>query len=116
MNYTKEGADAFKKSGVELWEYVGDGDLDQADVLYIEVDGGHNEEFYHDESAFIYYVLDGEGTFYLDGDETPVSETDVVAIPPETKIYYTGKMNLLLVTAPEYQAEHEHVVREVEIE
>lgn len=115
MKYTREEADSFEKSGVDLWEYVGDGDLDQADVLYIEVDGGHTEEFYHEESAFIYYVLDGEGTFYLDGDEVPVEETDVVAIPPETKIYYTGTMELLLVTAPEWQADLEHVVREVDI-
>lgn len=115
MKYTREEAGSFEKSGVELWEYVGEGDLEQADVLYIEVDGGHDEEFYHEESAFIYYVLEGEGTFYLDGEATDVTTTDVVAIPPGTNIYYTGQMELLLVTAPAWTPELEHVVREVDV-
>jgi mannose-6-phosphate isomerase-like protein (cupin superfamily) len=50
-----------------MWRYCGKEHLEEAGVLYLEVDGGHYEEFYHEKSTFIYYVIEGSGEFYLNG-------------------------------------------------
>ncbi|MFA5051584.1 MAG: cupin domain-containing protein [Patescibacteria group bacterium] len=82
-----------------------------AGLAYIEVKKGHFEEFMNRKSTFIYYVLHGKGTFYLNGKSTTVKATDVVVIPPKTKAYYLGHMKLVLVTVPAWQAKYEKHVR-----
>lgn len=113
MKYTKVQSVHFEKHGVRMRRYFGKEQLANAGLLYLEVDAGHFEEFYHDKSAFIYYVLEGEGSFFLNCKEYKVRPTDVIAAPPGTKIYYLGKMRLLLITAPAWEEKFEHHVRDV---
>ena len=112
MKFTKADAKTFEKFGAKMWRYFGKEQMPNAGLMYTEVDGGHYEEFWHEKSAFIYYVFEGEGSFFLDDKEIKVKETDVVAIPPKTKIYYLGKMKLLLITAPAWEEKYEHHVIE----
>lgn len=113
MKITKQEAETKSKVGIDLWVYKTG--TEKAGLAYIEVAKGHSEEFYNKVSTFIYYVFEGEGTFFLDGVETPAKATDVIVIPPNTKIYYLGQMKLLLVTAPAWAAENEVHVRNIEI-
>ena len=114
MKFSKADAQVFEKHGAKMRKYFGKDQLPNAGLLFIEVSKGHFEEFYHEKSAFIYYVLEGSGSFYLDGKENKVKATDVVIAPPGTKIYYLGKMKLLLVTAPAWEEKYEHHVRNIE--
>lgn len=82
-------------------------------LVFEDVKGGHFEEFYHKKSTFTYFVLEGKGAFYLDGKKISVKATDVVTIPPLTKIYFLGKMKLLLITTPTWQPQHEVHVRDI---
>lgn len=86
----------------------------EAGVVYIEVEEGHFQEFYDKKSTFVYYIIEGKGTFYLDEKKTSVEATDLVIIPPMTKIYYFGKMKMTLTTVPAWQAENEVHVRFIE--
>jgi mannose-6-phosphate isomerase-like protein (cupin superfamily) len=83
-------------------------------IAYIEVKKGHFEEFMNKKSTFIYYILQGKGTFYLNRKATKVKATDVIVIPPNTKAYYLGNMRLILVTTPAWQAKYEVHVRNIE--
>jgi mannose-6-phosphate isomerase-like protein (cupin superfamily) len=76
-------------------------------VVIAETDTGHNEEFYHVKSAFNYIVLDGAGSFFLDDHEVKVAKGDYLSIEPGTRIYYRGKMRLILVTTPPWEEENE---------
>ncbi len=68
-------------------------------VVVAETENGHNQEFKH-TSSFHYFILDGAGTFVLDDEEVPVAKGDLLTIAPGTRIYYKGRMRLLLVTDP----------------
>lgn len=102
---------AFKKHkhGVNIWVY--NVSHKEAGLVYVESNAGHFQEFYDRRSTFIYYVLSGRGSFYLNGKKTSVKATDVVVAPPRTKIYYLGTMKLILVTVPAWRAKNEVHVR-----
>lgn len=114
MKFTKTQAKTFTKHGVEMSEYFAKETSPDADMLYLEVNGGHYQEFRHTKSTFIYYVLEGSGTFYLDGVATEVFPTDVILAPKNTAIYYLGTMKLLLVTAPAWEEKYEEHIRYIE--
>ncbi|MFA5184023.1 MAG: cupin domain-containing protein [Patescibacteria group bacterium] len=113
MKTTKNEAITKSKFGINLWVYKTN--TKEAGFVYTEVAEGHFEEFYHKVSTFIYYVLEGEGKFFLDGVETPVKATDLIVIPPNTKIYYLGNMKLNLITVPAWSPENEVHVRDISV-
>ena len=97
-----------------MLQYFGKTECPNADLLFLEVNGGHYQEFLHTKSDFIYYVLEGEGTFYLDGKEISVKASDAILAPKNTKIYYLGTMKLLLCCAPAWEEEYEQHIRFIE--
>lgn len=112
MKFSKRDAKIIEKHGIKLWVYQETTKI--ASTVYIEVTEGHFEEFYHEESTFIYYVIAGTGTFFLDGKATPVIAGDLLTIPPKTKIYYLGAMKMVLTTTPAWREELEHHVKFIE--
>ena len=76
-------------------------------VVVVETETGHNQEFYDIKSTFKYIVLDGEGSFFLDDEEVPVKKGDSISIAPNTRIYYKGKMRLILITNPPWEEKNE---------
>jgi mannose-6-phosphate isomerase-like protein (cupin superfamily) len=111
MKFTKEQATTFEKHGVQMFEYFGKETFAGADALYLEVDGGHTQEFRHTKSTFLYFVCEGSGIFYLDGKPIHVAATDVILAPKNTAIYYAGRMKLFLVTTPAWEEQYEEHVR-----
>ncbi|MBI3573037.1 MAG: DUF861 domain-containing protein [Candidatus Kerfeldbacteria bacterium] len=109
MKATRKQAHIKKKHGIKLWVYPAKQKV--SEVAYIESTVGHLQEFYDKKSTFTYYILAGQGTFYLNGKAVPVKATDVVIIPPMTKIYYIGKMKMTLTTSPVWNAKNEVHVR-----
>lgn len=112
MILTRKEALIKEKHGIKISVYPTKSN--KAGFVYVEVEEGHFQEFYDKKSTFIYYILEGKGTFYLDGKETEVEATDLVVIPPMTKIYYFGKMKMTLTTVPAWQTENEVEVRLIE--
>ncbi len=112
MKVSRDQAFRKEKHGINLWVYpVG---REEAGVVYVEVDEGHFQEFYHKQSTFICYILEGEGTFYLNGEAVTAKATDCIVIPPMTKIYYLGKMKMTLTTVPAWKEENEVHVRYID--
>jgi ethanolamine utilization protein EutQ (cupin superfamily) len=114
MKYTRAQAKKFTKHGVTLYEYFGKEQCADADLLFLEVNGGHYQEFLDRKSSFIYYILEGSGTFFLNGEEIPVVATDAIHVPKNTKIYYLGHMKLLLCVAPAWEEANEKHIRFIE--
>ena len=111
--YHKNNAKTFKKAGVKMWLYNTKEDCKQGNILYQEVDGGHFEEFINHKSAFIYYILEGNGEFIIEDKEYKVKVEDVVIIPPDTRFYYIGHMKQILVTAPAWSEKDEKILRKI---
>lgn len=115
MKYVYKNSEArkFLKYGIDLAVYEVDSKPD-AEVVYEEVEIGHHQEWYSDRSTYQWFVIEGKGTFVINGEQFDVEEKDLVAVPPNNKMYYFGKMKMLLITSPPYNEEHEHHVRDID--
>jgi mannose-6-phosphate isomerase-like protein (cupin superfamily) len=107
--YPAEGAEKFHKHGIDLTVY---GQRDPAaTVAHVRVQRGHFQEFVNVRSSYTYYVIAGQGVFYLNGEAVPVAATDLIEAPPGTRIYYFGTMEMVLTVAPAFAEQDERHVR-----
>ena len=109
--YTAKQAKKFNKHGINLVVYGEN--VPEANVVFIDVKEGHFQEFYDEESNYLYYIVEGAGTFVLDDEKVEASTTDLIVIPPKTKIHYFGTMKMVLTVAPAFNEENERHVRYV---
>lgn len=110
-----EDAMEFEKHDVRMRVYTGAADGAPAGVVYQETESGHAEEFCHEKSAFVYYIIEGEGVFVIGGVEHAVRGGDVVVVPPGNTIYFRGRLRQVLVTVPPWEERFERHVRDVEM-
>ena len=115
MIIKKENAPEFVKQGVKMRVYNSKEQCPEAAVVYQETETGHAEEFYHSKSNFIFYIIEGSGTWFIDETPHKAEAGDVVIIPPGTKFYYKGNLKQVCITAPAWEEEFEHHVRDIEI-
>ena len=109
----REEAVDLEKHGVRMRVYTAEGA--PAGVVYLETERGHAEEFLHEKSAFVYYIVEGEGAYVLDGVEHPVRTGDVVVVPPQNSIYFVGRFCAVLVTVPPWEESGERHIRDLEM-
>lgn len=64
----------------------------------VDIDGA--KLHFHKLATELYYVLDGEGSVMLDGEEHPVSKGSLVQIPPGVIHGACGRMRVLVVGVP----------------
>jgi mannose-6-phosphate isomerase-like protein (cupin superfamily) len=111
MIIRKKDAKDLNKLGVKMRIY----NSEPASVVLQETKKGHAEEFYHDKCTFIYYIIEGEGSYFINSKEHKVKSGDLVIIKPGNKIYYKGNLKQLLINVPPYNAKYEHHVRDIKI-
>jgi mannose-6-phosphate isomerase-like protein (cupin superfamily) len=105
MGYQIKQSAHKEKLGIRLDVYP---DIsDNCGVAIISAEVGHNQEFYHKQSAFNYIILEGQGSFFLDDEEVKISAGDMLSIDPGTRIYYKGKLKMLLITTPAWREDAE---------
>ena len=68
-------------------------------VHAVDIDGA--KLHYHKVSTELYYVLEGEGSVSLDGEEHEVRKGSMVHIPPGVIHGAVGKMRVLVVGIPD---------------
>lgn len=104
-----------EKNGVDMWIYGGVDAVAPVAVAYQETATGHAQEFRHHTSAFIFYVIEGEGVWVVDGVSHPVQATDVVVVPAGAAFYYRGALKQVCITAPAWTEENEEVLRQLDL-
>lgn len=104
----KEEVKKKEKVGISLDVYP---DVSDCGLVIITTEKGHNSEFVNKRSTFTYIVIDGEGLFFLDDEEVSVAKGDSISIEPNTRIYYKGKLKLVLITTPAWRQEDETIIR-----
>ena len=109
--FTADKARKFNKFGIDLVVYGEN--VPEANVVHVSVKKGHLEEFYDVKSWFIYYIVKGRGTFVLNDEKAEVKATDLITIPPKTRIHYFGTMEMVLTVSPAYDEKNYRHVRMV---
>lgn len=110
--FTAKEAEKFNKHGIDLTVYGGN--VSSANVVHVSVKEGHFQEFYDEKSYYIYYIIKGKGTFVLNDKKIEAEETDLVVVPPKTRIHYFGTMEMVLTVSPAFNEKNEHHVRFVD--
>lgn len=110
--FSADEAKKFNKHGINLTVYSLN--IPSANVVHVSVEKGHFQEFSDKESYYIYYIYEGSGTFVLNDEKIEAKKTDIIAIPPKTRIHYFGKMEMVLTVTPAFKAENETHIRFVE--
>jgi mannose-6-phosphate isomerase-like protein (cupin superfamily) len=111
MIYKRKDAFHLEKHGVAMWVYNSVQDCPGAAVVWQETETGHAEEFLHERSAFIFYIVEGGGVWVIEDVEYPVEAGDVVIVPPGKRFYYRGCLRQVCVTAPAWEEQYERHVR-----
>ncbi len=107
--FTADNARKFTKHGVDLVVYGEN--YPPVNVVHVSVKKGHFEEFYDLKSAYIYYIVSGKGTFVLNDEKIEAKATDLIVIPPKTRIHYFGTMEMVLTVSPAFDEKNERHVR-----
>ncbi|HLB66830.1 MAG TPA: hypothetical protein VJJ78_04550 [Candidatus Saccharimonadales bacterium] len=66
-------------------------------ALAVFVNGKHPIKQLGEQTTRTYLVVEGEGTFGLEGVNRPVSQGDMIVIPPKQRYQYEGVMTLFEV-------------------
>ena len=110
--FTAAQAKKFNKHGIDLVVYGEN--YPPANVVHVSVKEGHFQEFYDIKSSYIYYIVKGKGTFVLNDEKIEAKATDLIVIPPKTRIHYFGTMEMVLTVTPAFDEKNERHVRFVD--
>jgi len=115
MVFKKDTALQISKHGVDMLIYNDAGQCGQAAVAYQETETGHAEEFLHEKNAFVFYIIEGSGTWVIEDREYDAAAGDVVIVPPGKRFWYRGALKQVCVTAPAWDGSFERHIRTVEL-
>jgi len=113
MLYKKENAVNIEKNGVKMRIYNRKEQFPQAAVVCQETETGHSEEFLNKKSYFIFYIVEGAATWFIEDKPYEAAAGDTVIIPPNTRFYYMGKLKQVCVTTPAWEPQYEQHIRDI---
>lgn len=79
-------------------------DVPNMSAAIVRIDGV-NKKAVNTVSDTLYYVLQGEGVFTIEGEEMGVAQGDLVLVPKGSVYFDKGAMTLLAVAHPRFSAD-----------
>lgn len=73
-------------------------------AAYVEINGNHGKLKCLNEDR-IYFIVEGEGKFIVNEEETSITTQDLVFIPKNTPYNLIGSFKYLLICSPEFNPE-----------
>lgn len=71
------------------------------EVYFVDVSKGHDHYLISKKITHTYYILQGQGTFDIDGKVYKVKTGNLIEALPKVEYTYSGKMKMLLImTSP----------------
>jgi len=99
MIFNIKDANKTSQEGFTAYVYNSKDDYPTLNTVYVDCFKGH-EKVYVKTSHRVYFVIEGEGIFNINGKESSVKEKDVIVIEPMMEYFYQGKMKLFEVNYP----------------
>ena len=84
----------------------------EADLIFADVEKGLEWFIISKKITHIYYVIDGQGFFTIEGQRYDVKPGMVVEIPPGIEYSYSGTMKVLLIHAPPFFEGNNQIIRD----
>lgn len=109
MKFTPKGARKFAWEGVKGFAYLEKKDFPRATAAYVETTKSHGK-LKNLKSDVIYYVISGNGKFFLKDKWLSISKGDVVIVPKNTVYDFKaekGVLKLFMVHTPAYEPKND---------
>lgn len=74
--------------------------LSSTQFVLIEAENGIESYLVEQASDFVYYILEGNGYFEVNGEKEECTSGDLVVIPKGNKFIYKGHLKMLLSCTP----------------
>lgn len=112
MAYIQDRPDEtdFEQEGLDGYKFPLE--TDDFELYFIDSHKGHDHFVKGKTITHTYYILEGNGTFTIDGKTKEVEPDEVVDIPRDVEFAYTGEMELLLIIAPAFTEDAIEIIRE----
>ena len=81
------------------------------EIYLVDVKEGHDNFIISKKITHVYYILEGEGSFEVDGEKTEVKSGVLVEVPRNVEYAYSGKMKLLLFMSPPWFEGNEDITK-----
>lgn len=72
----------------------------------VEINGAHGKLKCIGEDR-IYFILDGEGMFIINDEESNISQNDLIFVPKNTPYNIIGKLRYLLICSPKFNPKND---------
>lgn len=95
MKFNKDNALKIEWEGAEAWAYSSSDDLESGSAIYFEIKT-HHGKCMSKKSDRIYYIVDGQGEYEIDGKTIRVKKSDVIIVPKNTPYDYKAIKDTLL--------------------
>ncbi|MFC6080338.1 cupin domain-containing protein [Sphaerisporangium aureirubrum] len=82
----------------------------RSSYLIVEIDGQLPSWLTQHMCDFVYYVLDGTGTFVVEGRTERCVQGDLVTVPAGSRFTYQGNLRMLLTSTPPWTAGQEELI------
>ncbi len=83
---------------------------DKTEFVLVDTETGHETTIIEHGSDFIYYILNGDGFFEINGEKEKCASGDLVVIPAGNKFTYKGRLKMLLIVTPPWQEGQEETL------
>lgn len=83
----------------------------ELEIYYCDVSQGHDNYIISKKCYHLYYILEGNGTFEIEGVVQDITKGSFIEVPPHKEYTYSGKMKLLLIMNPPWFEANEKVTR-----
>lgn len=77
-------------------------------VWFVTTEQGRDNYCMCDKSTMFYYIIEGNGYFYINEDELNVKKDDLIEIPPKHKYSYKGYLKMLEIQTPAFNKNDVH--------
>jgi mannose-6-phosphate isomerase-like protein (cupin superfamily) len=84
--------------------------VNNIEMHMVDIKTGHNTYIISKKCTHIYYIVEGSGTFDIDGKMIKVSTGNLIEVPPNVKYTYSGKMKALLIMDPPWFEGNEEIL------
>ncbi|NND65286.1 MAG: hypothetical protein HKM24_04890 [Gammaproteobacteria bacterium] len=91
----------------------------QLNLVLVECERGHYQEFSLADITFVYIFTEGKAVFLVNDKPHLVQAGDILALPPDHRLWYAGKFKAVLACAPAFddaKETHHRFVESDEIE
>lgn len=82
----------------------------KSQFLIITTKTGHETIIIEHECDFVYFILQGAGTFTINNTKETCQTGDLVVVPADSPFTYQGNLKMLLVITPPFTPDQEEIV------